>query len=300
VNLIAVSIGYAVPGRDFDATVHSVFKDVANLSFGKKWQLLTLMTALNPDLPQGIRIDTTPGFSFQDRLQLGEKLICKNGILWDEHGHLSIRLKGASRWKCCLPYINMHTSPAVGAWSAISTALEMRQKHTSAQICITELFHLSDGQSGTARKLGLLTRELVRTTRKLELPGKETLAGLIGLGLGLTPSGDDLLVGFLAGLRCAAGGDEERRSFLSHLGRIVMRLSRWTTDISRTYLYHATHGQFSRPLELLTESIANSVESHYLLSAAKAVMDIGHSSGMETLTGLLIGLSVWEKGMLPA
>jgi hypothetical protein len=123
------------------------------------------------------------------------------------------------------------------------------------------------------------------------------LSGLVGLGPGLTPSGDDFLIGFLTGLWCTVGEDAKRLAFLSALGQAVIRLSCQTNDISRTYLFHAAHGLVSSRLAALAEAIAGGEISGRLLTAAEDAMCAGHSSGMETVTGLLVGLSTWGNGL---
>ena len=64
-HLKAISIGYAVPRTDFDATVHSVFRSAVNLRPAKGGLLLTLITSGEADLPQGIRVDFPEDFSFE-------------------------------------------------------------------------------------------------------------------------------------------------------------------------------------------------------------------------------------------
>jgi hypothetical protein len=40
------------------------------------------------------------------------------------------------------------------------------------------------------------------------------------------------------------------------------------------------------------------VKPEQLLEIAEAAMKIGHTSGMETVTGLLVGLTAWEGNHL--
>jgi hypothetical protein len=117
---------------------------------------------------------------------------------------------------------------------------------------------------------------------------------LIGLGPGLTPSGDDLLVGYLAGLWCTVRDQGKRAQFISSLGKTVIRLSRQTNDISRTYLYHAVRGQVSSQLANLAEAISYAENPERLLAIAESAMRVGHTSGMDAVTGLLVGLTAWD------
>ncbi len=135
---------------------------------------------------------------------------------------------------------------------------------------------------------------LLQATRRFDLQAASAVRELIGLGTGLTPSGDDLLVGCLAGLWCTLRGDPQRIQFVSNLGETIIHQSHQTTDISRTYLEHASLGQVSSLLVDLVEAIRTGDDSDRLLNSAETAMQVGHTSGMDTLTGLLIGLAAWE------
>jgi hypothetical protein len=137
-------------------------------------------------------------------------------------------------------------------------------------------------------------RNLLDATQKYELIDDSAVNSLIGLGPGLTPSGDDLLVGYMAGLWCMVRDKSERAQFISGLGETIRHLSQNTNDISRTYLYHAVRGQVSSRLANLAEVIGQGANPEQLLEIAAAAMKIGHTSGMETVTGLLVGLTAWE------
>jgi hypothetical protein len=258
IGLEAISLGYAVPRRDFDANVHSVFSEAANLQSGKGRLLLTLVTAECADLPQGIRLEAPPAFSFEKELHPGDRMVCRNSLLRDEQRRLSIDLRHARRWRCKLPDLDADeiAPPVAAAWISVWQALDERQRRTGTQIRAAELFRTDlPGRTAVARKMGALIRELVDAARRLVPPVGASVAGLIGLGPGLTPS--------------------------------------------RIYLYHAVRGQVSSRLVALAKAIARGEDSSHLLQTAEDAMQVGHSSGMETVTGLLVGLSAWGNGLPP-
>jgi hypothetical protein len=294
-DLKAISLGTAVPYHNFDAAVHSTFIEAANI-YSSKGRLLTLVTAGCADLPGGIRIETPVGFSFESVLLPGERITCRDGFLRDEVGRLEINLRTARRWNCRLPEIDMDSPTVEAAWTSVWGALDERQRRTGADVRAGELL-LADipGQSTVARTMGAHVRELVEAAR-MHVPLDDAIvAGLIGLGFGLTPSGDDFLVGFLTGLRCAAGKKEERLGFLFDLGKAVVRLLHQTDDISRTYLFHATRGHVSSKLTALANAVALETDRDRLIPIAEDAMRVGHSSGMETVMGFLIGISAFGK-----
>ena len=110
----------------------------------------------------------------------------------------------------------------------------------------------------------------------------DTLCRLIGLGIGLTPSGDDFLCGFLAGLRLSLSESDSFRQILEK--KICSHLDR-TNEISAAFLHCAVLGQFSSPIHLLINPDIT-VEQIY-----RAFSDIGHSSGVDTLCGISTALS---------
>ncbi len=303
IQLKALTSGYAVPRRDFSATVHSVFHEAANLQAVKSNRLLTLVSLECADLPQGMRVATPVGFSFDSHLQPGDKFTCRGGILADEQQRIEIDLASARRWKCNLPNMAADgaTEQVVSAWRTVWQVLNQRQRQANADIQAVTLYQMGEHQGdGLSRKFFKSIRELLEAVRNLDPLLEPSLTGLIGLGAGLTPSGDDFLVGFLAGLHCQAGDRSERLKYLAELGKLVIRLSGRTDDISRTYLYHAAHRQVSSRLVDLVTAIAECADTEKLLKAADDSLQEGHTSGMDTVTGLLVGLSTWGNGSFPA
>jgi hypothetical protein len=290
-----------VSRADFDATVHSVFRSAVNLRPNNSSRLLTLLTSDQPDLPQGIRLDASNDFSF-DGLPTSGLAHCRDGLLRFDNFPLTIQLTGARRWKCDLSALEVDPAkPTVrAALSLVWDALNQRQKFLEAEIVADDLFRPATAtKTAIARKMGEATRYLMDSTRQYKLTDPSAIKSLIGLGPGLTPSGDDLLVGYLAGLWCTVRGRSDLAQFLASLGKTIVRHSRQTNDISRTYLYHAAHGQVSSHLADLTGAISREENPKRLLESAEAAMQPGHSSGMDAVTGLLIGMATWMSPEIP-
>jgi hypothetical protein len=174
-------------------------------------------------------------------------------------------------------------------------ALNKRQKQLSAEIIADNLLR-SDVtiQSSVLSKAGKAIRELVMATRRLDPISTSAIEALTGLGSGLTPSGDDLLAGYMTGLWCTMRKKNNRAQFINELGERIIKLSERTNDISRTYLFHAVHGQVSSRIFALAEAIHRAEKPDSLLEAAEQAMQTGSTSGMDTVTGLLLGISAWD------
>ena len=109
-----------------------------------------------------------------------------------------------------------------------------------------------------------------------QLDAADKLCSLIGLGIGLTPSGDDFLCGILAGLHIQGIANDEFAVKLRE--NIFNNLSR-TNEISQAFLQCALDGQFN----LAVTELWNNPEKEQI---SEMFHSIGHSSGMDMLCGI--------------
>jgi Protein of unknown function (DUF2877) len=290
----AVSIGSAIPHDDFDAVIQSVFDSSVNLRLEGQDRLITVLISDHYELPQGIRLDVK-NVPFQT-LTVDSRAVCRAGILHFSSSPLTIDLRGASIWEAQLTSIDI-TKPAIRkAWSTIWQALNRQQKLKQTDLIAEDLFQPDKGSSLT-RKLSRPVLDLIAATKRFDIEAAPDAARrMIGLGPGVTPTGDDVLLGYLAGLWSMAGDEKEKLAFIESFGEILLQVTDQTSEISRTYLYHAVHGQFSSSLINLANAIADGQNDH-LLSTTKDALRVGHSSGMDSVTGLLIGLAVWDHSI---
>ena len=113
-----------------------------------------------------------------------------------------------------------------------------------------------------------------------------TAAQLVGLGPGLTPSGDDFLTGYLAALWSRAQAESGIAALLEKLDASFIPLFPRTNVISGRMLRDAVHGRFAEHLVTLISAVAH---AHDVVGATVRALDIGHSSGADTVCGLLFG-----------
>ncbi|WP_342728437.1 DUF2877 domain-containing protein [Bradyrhizobium sp. B097] len=131
---------------------------------------------------------------------------------------------------------------------------------------------------------GLAALELILAGSDDDADRESGLASLIGLGPGLTPSGDDLIGGALIALAA--------------LGRIKCRDALWdrcralldgTNDISRIHLRAAALGYGAAALHAAIHATMSG-EAAGFRRALTALTAIGHSSGLDAFSGSLIVL----------
>ncbi|MFS6803799.1 DUF2877 domain-containing protein, partial [Edwardsiella tarda] len=151
------------------------------------------------------------------------------------------------------------------------------QQYGLAHTCVSDLAWQPLTRSGA-----LIPQE---TPERLE----RQVPCLIGYGKGLTPDGDDYLLGYLAALTwwplsptLAAHRERLRGIIQAHLTL--------TTDISAHYLSRALQGHFSQPIYHLLSQLSTNTAPAALHAAAERVMRFGATSGVDCLAGLLHGM----------
>lgn len=252
----ALSIGPLV-ARTFSGRIHSTFERTANFVTGTGG-LGTLTRRGVPDLPAGIRVDVTAPFSFARTLRAGQTIACRAGIVRVAGTDFSVDLRTArvsdTRIKPAAP-------PAAAAvWTAWNGLLKA-----------ADLQPLTGGDApvvGAAEVRALLSPD----------DAGPVLGRLVGRGPGLTPAGDDVIVGYLA-------------------GRLSVRPAPFdlliepyaTNDISRAALDEAMRGYFGAPLLDLLRAV-RAGETKAIGKALRDVVAVGATSGAAGAFGLLIGL----------
>jgi hypothetical protein len=118
---------------------------------------------------------------------------------------------------------------------------------------------------------------------------------LVGLGVGLTPSGDDFLVGLLAGLE--ATGNPLRRDIAAAVRSDV---NDRTTAAGASAVRQAADGAYSERLHDVLASLAHPAEwrdarprgdaRDGLVRAVVAALAFGETSGSDTIAGLLLAI----------
>ena len=116
----------------------------------------------------------------------------------------------------------------------------------------------------------------------------DSLASLLGLGGGLTPSGDDFLCGVLAGFCYLAANDRPLAEELRR--RVRLRLGD-THAISAAFLRCSLDGETSLPV-LTFLTLPDDASEKEKQAAAEALLSVGHTSGLDSLCGLVFVFSL--------
>ena len=284
----------------FRAAVHSVFDQVFNLA-GKDGQLVSVIVEELGNFPHGILV-TNPHIPFGS-LGLKEGMLALgtgNSTLRLPQARVVLNLHNARVWPASIPMgpilrpdeikANLSVLECVAQAYTERAGLSMLIRHWQPLLCAEmpqdgELTAL--GRAARGPVLNLL-RGIRRKNRRTSL---EAARRLIGLGVGSTPSGDDLLIGFLLSL-LSLGDRLDRGQDIASLAQDIAVLSKGrTTWISQAFLQHAANNEASETLRDLICSVLTASDVQ-VAAAARKVLQMGSTSGAELVLGVLLGMGL--------
>jgi hypothetical protein len=296
-RLSALSASVDTPIRRFSGVIHSIFHHACNVRLEGD-ALITLVSSEKGNLAQGIRLRTPSTFTFLNQLRVGQPVACRGGILRISGSELSVDLRTASLWHIDLKglRVDLHQPDTAQAWAVAWLEL---LKHRSGSGIFAMIAGIPTQYPGISpietleRAVGTIS-VLIDATHNLQVDAAvAAFRPLIGLGPGLTPSGDDFIVGYLTGLWSTAGSDSSRLRFISSLGTWLSQASTGTNAISRTYIKSAVNGNVSEPIATLAQRFGWGESMDSVRQATRTALQVGHTSGTDGVLGLLLGCIAW-------
>ena len=120
-------------------------------------------------------------------------------------------------------------------------------------------------------------------------PGDGLDPALTGRGPGLTPTGDDLLVGLAAmSRRLVGGGPGEARAAVAYSTALAGLPASETTPAAHLLLRHASEGRFPAVLASAVEMLGNpNADAETLRTLTERLAAVGAHSGADLLAGAL-------------
>ena len=272
--------------------VHSVFNNSFNLAFGE--QLVHVGAFENGLAPFGI------GLEEAHAKLLTKLLVANQEVFWDKRsmsllfpGGITLSF-GQVKWtKHKLQSSNYQYANVEGNFAFMAERLLQADWQTGLANNEEEkrqiLHYLVDPSS---------FREDVPVLEKLaELKGlisgnegieaEDVFNYWMGRGLGLTPSGDDVITGICAVLSALKGTNQ---TFLQQLKSYLVEHGRTrTTHIALEYLLYASDNKFhTHLLEICT--VLDKPRGPEFVKALEEMKKMGHTSGADTLVGILVGI----------
>ena len=129
---------------------------------------------------------------------------------------------------------------------------------------------------------------------ELNAGAPDGIVGLLGLGPGLTPSGDDVLSGALIGLH--AVGAEALAAQMA--GALLPEAPNATTPLSCAFLEAAATGEGGEALHGFIGAVVTGQRDR-LDAVVDSLGRIGHTSGWDALAGAYLALTAWAAAQGP-
>lgn len=128
-------------------------------------------------------------------------------------------------------------------------------------------------------------RKIAAGVMKGKRPAAEELKKFIGLGPGFTPSGDDVICGFLLGDQM----DSTHDRLIDMEGKQLLKNRLQTTnDGGKTLIWQAIQGRFPKYLLHVAKNCIKAKTAKEMLNIIQDASGYGHTSGIDALTGLLL------------
>jgi hypothetical protein len=255
---VALPLWQAVLARPFAGAVAGIFARACNLS-DDRGRLVTLAAPEVGNGPFSIVVDAAAAWLLE--LEPGQPATVDAERI--VVGRREIPLAGASTWDARLPRLGrLALSPPIAAtlqpyarWppraAGTPVAAAMARLLASGARALTTALEQGNGVAAAARQLA-------------------------GMGQGLTPAGDDYLVGVMAALWLL--GERDTASI------IARSASPRTTTLSAAFLMAAERGQFVEPWHHLARALAAQCAPE-CAAAARRISASGASSGRDALAG---------------
>lgn len=270
-----------------EGSVHSVFANSLNLQFGQR--LIHLSAGNYGRLPFGLIMENAGIGALLARAEQG------NQVLWDEKRNLlrferekiHLSLAETSIYESHRTCIGDKLSSA--NYDALLYTLAGQDRACGLGLTISQALVEAGVAVGNRDDTSVLNRLQQASVSEDTALIEAVLRYLIGRGAGLTPSGDDILTGFLLGVWTCGHSHTTFRETFNRL--IAEEGSMLTTQISLEYLYYAGQGQFGSHLHDLAQALFTGTAVQ-VRAATKKVLDVGSTSGLDTLIGLITYLTI--------
>lgn len=278
-------------------SVHSLFQNGLNILMGER--LLFIGTDKNGKLPFGIHLHKEAVQSLLASIQMPA------AVHWNEetkqltfvNSDIAICFKKGTPYSNIIHFTENEISTQYLETLIKVLAVEGEKTGLDLEIdqFLLDYFRIQKENTPSANSI---INEVYRLMAALSSQDPSEIDRVIryflGRGKGLTPSGDDHIVGLLA-IHTITGVCSPL--FLQTLQTIILHES-VTTDIAREYLFYALKGEFSSTIVNILNSLVEKERLSEVETQLLQLLTVGHSSGVDTAFGLLIGILAaknWRK-----
>jgi hypothetical protein len=274
------------------ARVLHVFEKVCNLESNTG----SVISLVSPEVGDGPLSIVVPIRSFISYVKVGMRIAIKGNQI--KIGDFIVDVSDARMWDPMPPWGKIRY--ALGKDSGFISLMESSLREDAPTGSLAPLV-ISGGISDSITSSLIIERArsaAVNLGRGMHTGDVETclrgVRGLSGLGEGLTPSGDDFILGCL--LAAWASGLAEREGNL--VSRISSESARKTSSLSATWIGAAARGECSAAWHVLFERLLGSGQDE-IRAAAKRLISEGHTSGADALAGFVFLIGDYDPDEIP-
>lgn len=267
----------------FRGFVHSTFNRTLNIQCADSGDLYTIACKGTDNAPNTLIIDLD---TFEETDIRVNDIVSSDHSVLSIANKMSITLDGIQTWTCMLPKY-----PSVTDVLDLNVSTMKQYIHLHGNDSRIERAYKSDNpfDDEMSKMLHERTQLLVLELHNKRMSAAITHAvSLLGLGPGLTPAGDDFLVGLFTVMNSRDNRDFSHPSFCEE---IVLQAKALTNDISYMALAKAAAGQVRESICNLMEALIRGSEEE-LTGSLRRVLAIGATSGTDIALGMVAGLEM--------
>jgi hypothetical protein len=286
-----------VPMLDLPTTrgsVHSVFPRAANLLLGGR--LLTLHARETPCAPNGVVLALRANQKPLAGLQPGMVCLVERGVIIIPAANLRLDLQQSQPWNP-----RPQLAPGICPPQRLQENLGLLETYLSAHAAADGLAGLACLHPETSQEKARTSSRLMQTawsatqnlldgiTQQRMSLARQGISSLVGLGPGLTPSGDDVLTGLIAATLVLGEAVGQPVTFYQRLSAEALAIAYSRTNkISITWIEYAGRGEVAEHLGRLFEALIQ-LDTSLIEQAAHDVLSSGATSGGDILAGIILG-----------
>lgn len=278
-------MAFCVRQGDFRGQVHGVFSRACNL-LTEQGSLFSVTTPTQGNAPNRILValppatdffswEVKPGTTFRS---IGESLLCI--------GDQAVDLTGCTLWYEAEP-------GGCRDWLQLRKNLAVLQRHAVLRLPTEGLGRLLLGSpietEGILARADRACGDLFQALHRTDPQGLvRACANLVGLGPGLTPSGDDFLSGIMLGLYWGTRAAPSTAEFLRQPDwALALDFARTQTNpISFTQIEYASQGRCNEAVTNLLRTLYGYAGKELIIDDIDRVLAIGSTSGCDILAGI--------------
>jgi Protein of unknown function (DUF2877) len=253
-----------------------------------------LLILSGPDValaPNGLSVDVAPHVGLRDvGFHLGERVWLGPGAPADDVADWLVIVDSALTWE---PRPSVHRVEPRDLRDRLRAARAAVVADGAAESLLPLLWASESEADGLrpalVRTAGTPARLLSDAAfRRDEASVTQAARGLAGLGPGLTPSGDDLLTGFVAAWTLVGEALGRDRAGCERVtAAVVAGGERGVSPLGCAWLEHACRGELLEPMTGFVASLLSPTPWD-LVATARGALAVGSSSGTDWMVGFLL------------